>query len=248
MRTESVVIQSLETFLPNFRLSRVVVARNIKLKTMPKKSEVPARIIRAAVALFSRQGYHGTSTRDIARLADVSEVTIYRYFEHKEDIFWSALASCFSTIKPRLSLLDTSAGPDLPEIILPRVLNLLTDLATFSPDMVRMIAVAFVEFRGRAEEECREHLGPLFTAITHYLEGSIERGKIRNLNPALMTAGIALTVFAQPELSTFIEGCRISKLDGRQTIEAYSAFWLGALLPTPQERSSMISSKEVIPA
>ena len=58
---------------------------------MPRKSDVPSRIVRAAnIALFSRQGYHRTSTRDIARLADVSEVTLYRYFEHKEDVFWAA--------------------------------------------------------------------------------------------------------------------------------------------------------------
>jgi AcrR family transcriptional regulator len=203
---------------------------------MPRKSDVPARIVRAAVALFSRQGFHGTSTRDIARLADVSEVTVYRYFEHKEDIFWSALASCFSTIKPRLGLLNSNPGADSPEIILPRVLSLLIDAANFSPELVRMIAVAFLEVRGRAEEACREHLTPLFTAIAGYLEANIELGRVRNLNPAIMTAGIALTVFAQPELSKLIEGCRLSKLDTRQAVEAYSAFWLGALLPSPQER------------
>ncbi len=216
---------------------------------MPKKSDVSSRIIRAAVALFSRQGYHGTSTRDIARLADVSEVTVYRYFEHKEDIFWSALASCFSTIKPRLSLLNSTPGSDSPEIILPRILSLLIDTATFSPDLVRMIAVAFLEVRGRAEEACREHLTPLFTAIASYLEANIHLGRVRNLNPAIMTAGIALTVFAQPELSNLIDGCRLSKLDSRQAVEAYSAFWLGALVPSPQERSlSRLPHEEVLSA
>lgn len=204
---------------------------------MPKKSNVPARIIRAAVALFSRQGYHGTSTRDIARLADVSEVTVYRYFEHKEDIFWAALDSCFSTIKPRLGLLDPNPGCDSPEVVLPRVLSLLIDTATFSPDLVRMIAVAFLEVRGRAEEACREHLTPLFTAIATYLEANIRLGRVRDLNPAIMTAGIALTVFVQPELSSLIDGCRLSKLDRRQAVEAYSAFWLGALVPSARERS-----------
>ena len=216
---------------------------------MPKKSDVSSRIIRAAVALFSRQGYHGTSTRDIARLADVSEVTVYRYFEHKEDIFWSALASCFSTIKPRLSLLNSTPGSDSPEIILPRILSLLIDTATFSPDLVRMIAVAFLEVRGRAEEACREHLTPLFTSIASYLEANIQLGRVRNLNPAIMTAGIALTVFAQPELSNLIDGCRLSKLDSRQAVEAYSAFWLGALVPSPQERSlSRLPHEEVLSA
>jgi AcrR family transcriptional regulator len=216
---------------------------------MAKKSDVSARIIRAAVALFSRQGYHGTSTRDIARLADVSEVTVYRYFEHKEDIFWSALGSCFSSIAPRLSLLNSSSGSDSPEIVLPRVLSLLIDTATFSPDLVRMIAVAFLEVRGRAEEACREHLTPLFTAISRYLEANIEQGRVRNLNPAIMTAGIALTVFAQPELSNLIDGCRLSKMDSRQAVEAYSAFWLGALVPSLKERSlTSLPSEEALSA
>jgi hypothetical protein len=113
---------------------------------------------------------------------------------------------------------------------------------------VRMIAVAFVEVRGRAEEACREHLGPLFTAITRYLEANIERGRIRDLNPAIMTAGIALTVFAQPELSNLIDGCRLSKLDRRQAVEAYSAFWLGALVPNAQGRSLSADSEEMFSA
>jgi len=215
---------------------------------MPKKSDVPARIVRAAVALFSRQGYHGTSTRDIARLADVSEVTVYRYFEHKEEIFWAALDSCFSTIRPRLGLLDSNPGCDSPEILLPRILGLLIDTATFSPDLVRLIAIAFLEVRGRAEQVCREHLTPLFTAIASYLETNIQLGRVRNLNPAIMTAGIALTVFAQPEISNLIDGCRLSQLDTRQALETYSAFWLGALVPSSRERSLSIPSEEVLSA
>ena len=125
---------------------------------------------------------------------------------------------------------------------------MLIDTATFSPDLVRMIAVAFLEVRGRAEEACREHLTPLFTAIANYLETNIQLGRVRNLNPAIMTAGIALTVFAQPELSTLIDGCRLSKFDTRQAVEAYSAFWLGALVPTLDERSSITNSKEVLSA
>lgn len=211
---------------------------------MPKKSDVPARIIRAAVALFSRQGYHGTSTRDIARLADVSEVTVYRYYERKEEIFWAALDSCFCAVKPRLSLLNSDAAADCPEIILPRILTLLIDTSNFAPELLRMVAVAFLEVRGKAEEVCRDHLSPLFTAISAYLESNIEQGKVRNLNPAIMTAGIALSVLAQPELSKLIKGCRLSKLEPRQVVEAYSDFWLGALLPSPQERFFTAPSKE----
>jgi len=197
----------------------------------PRPSEVRGRIIDAAVALFSRQGFHGTTTREIARLADVSEVTVFRYFEHKDDIFWCALQSSFNSIKPRMNSLGRSSEGETPEVVLREIVCLLLDVATFSPELVRLIAVALLEFRGPAEAVCREHLTPLFAAISNYLTRNIESGKVRNLNPAIVTAAIALTVMAQPKLSKLVEGSPLSQLDGREAINEYSAFWLDVLVP-----------------
>lgn len=200
----------------------------------PKTTAVHGRIIHAAAALFSRQGYHGTSTREIARLADVSEVTIFRYFEHKDEIFWSALQSSFSTIKPRLDSFGRASQRETPEVVLPEIISLLLDIATLSPELVRLIAVAFLELRGRAEEVCREHLTPLFGAICGYLATNIESGKVRNLNPAIVTAAIALSVIAQPELSKLVDGTKLSELGGREAIGQFSEFWLDVLVPAPR--------------
>jgi AcrR family transcriptional regulator len=196
-----------------------------------RPSEVRGRIVDAAVSLFSRQGFHGTTTREIARLADVSEVTVFRYFEHKDDIFWCALQSSFSSIKPRLNSLGRSSEVETPEVVLPELVCLLVDVATFSPELVRLIAVALLELRGPAVAVCREHLTPLFSAISDYLVRNIESGKVRNLNPAIVTAAIALTVIAQPELSKLVDGSPLSQLDGREAISEYSAFWLNVLVP-----------------
>jgi AcrR family transcriptional regulator len=196
-----------------------------------RPSEARGRIVDAAVSLFSRQGFHGTTTREIARLADVSEVTVFRYFEHKDDIFWCALQSSFSSIKPRLNSLGRSSEAETPEVVLPELVCLLVDVATFSPELVRLIAVALLELRGPAVAVCREHLTPLFSAISDYLTRNIETGKVRNLNPAIVAAAIALTVIAQPELSKLVEGSPLSQLDGREAINEYSAFWLNVLVP-----------------
>jgi AcrR family transcriptional regulator len=205
------------------------------LALTPIGSEVPGRIARAAGALFSRQGYHGTSTREIARLADVSEVTVFRYFEHKEDIFLSALHSSFSTIKPRLDLFDHGAENRMPEAMLPQIMSLLVDLATFSPELTKLVGVAFLELHGKAEAVCYEHLAPLFTAIATYLDRNMEKGTLRSLNPAIVTAAMTLTVVAQPELSKLIRGSLLSGLGGRESIEEYSRFWLQVLVPNANE-------------
>ena len=60
------------------------------VKNTAEKSVTEVRIVEAAVQLFSRQGYKGTSTREIASLAGVNEATVFRYFARKTDLFWAA--------------------------------------------------------------------------------------------------------------------------------------------------------------
>lgn len=206
------------------------------MERVPTIPEIPGRITRAAVALFSRQGYHGTSTREIARLADVSEVTVFRHFEHKEDVFISALHYAFSTVKPRLELLSQNHAHSAPETMLPQIMGVLVDIAIYSPELARLVGVAFLELHGKAEDVCYGHLIPLFTAITNYLATNMENGKLQSLNPSIVTAAMALTVIAQPELSKLISGSGLGRLGGREAIDEYSRFWLKILLPSPREQ------------
>jgi len=47
-----------------------------------------AEIERAAFGLFDRRGFEATTMKEIAAAADVSERTVFRYFESKNDIPW----------------------------------------------------------------------------------------------------------------------------------------------------------------
>jgi AcrR family transcriptional regulator len=49
-------------------------------------------ILRAAFGAFAEHGYLGTSTRDLARAAGVTEVTLFRHFPTKEALFRAAVA------------------------------------------------------------------------------------------------------------------------------------------------------------
>jgi AcrR family transcriptional regulator len=53
----------------------------------PPPSDNRERIVAAALALFTTQGFHGTNTREIANLAGVSTAAIYTYYASKEAIF-----------------------------------------------------------------------------------------------------------------------------------------------------------------
>jgi AcrR family transcriptional regulator len=50
------------------------------------KARTRERILEAALALFQKKGFDGTTTKAIARKARVAEGTIFNYFSTKEDI------------------------------------------------------------------------------------------------------------------------------------------------------------------
>lgn len=49
------------------------------------------RIVDAALRTFSRHGYRGATTRQLARAARITEVTLFRYFVSKEKLFAAVL-------------------------------------------------------------------------------------------------------------------------------------------------------------
>ncbi|GEM_PF-1264654 len=55
------------------------------------REETRQKIINAARSLFSEKGYRGTTTAGIAKKAGVSEVTLYRHFQTKKDLFRTCL-------------------------------------------------------------------------------------------------------------------------------------------------------------
>lgn len=72
--------------------------------TAPNRAAAPdaaptarARILRAAARLYARQGFAGTSMREIAAAAGVTKPLVHYYFGSKEHLFRSLLAEATDT-------------------------------------------------------------------------------------------------------------------------------------------------------
>src|SRR5215510_7767505 len=71
-------------------------------------------IVRAAVELFSRKGFRGATTRDLAAHADVNEAIIFRYFKTKEELYRAILEEKLSQSRdfPCVELEELAASGD----------------------------------------------------------------------------------------------------------------------------------------
>ena len=91
-----------------------------------KADERREQILHTAIDLFSKKGFSGTTTKEIARAAGVSEAIIFRHFSKKSDIYhailddkarhdgmkfpWEEDAELLDAIRTSKDLSDDSAG------------------------------------------------------------------------------------------------------------------------------------------
>lgn len=86
---------------------------NVKRLTPDARRE---QIIQAALAVFIEKGFSGTTTAELAKAASISEVTLFRHFSSKQEIFhagvepilFESLANDMPVIEGKISLDELS--------------------------------------------------------------------------------------------------------------------------------------------
>jgi len=73
--------------------------------------ETRAKLVEAALDLFSRQGVDSTSIKDIAREAGVAQGLLYHYFAGKDDLLWGVLETHIFNPQLQQALLEEETHP-----------------------------------------------------------------------------------------------------------------------------------------
>ena len=202
------------------------------MKRTAERSVTEVRLVEAAVQLFSRQGFKGTSTRDIAQLAGVNEATLFRYFGKKTDLFWAAAESPLTRLKFGRELQSGLASDLNPDIIVPMLAAFVVENMSEHPELMRLMYVARFELPG-ADQIFREHLGPIFDAVHAYFSRCAAKGLIRDLDPTIATLGLAGAVGAHLNLHQLFTG-RDVPWDAQNAAPIYAQLWLNALQQRPK--------------
>lgn len=148
----------------------------------------------AALRVFTRQGFHGTTVRDIANEAGVSLGNIYNYFKTKEEIYVSLVHRYGArmgeiqqkTLKPLLGRFDQDGLMKLAAAV--------RDIVYEHPDYWRLMYIDVTEFGNK-------HFAHIFRQLSKNLEllsggYSAQTRQLRTgVNPSLAYAAIYLQFF-----------------------------------------------------
>ena len=144
---------------------------------MGKGDESQGKIVQAAFQLFSNQGYHGTSMRQIAEAAGLTPASIYNHFNGKEQIFREVLLR-HHPYHQILPILETAEGEDA-EALMREVAQRAYKILRKQKGLLHIIFIEMIEFEGRHFGQIFRSMSPRIFAFLARLKSS--KGQFRKI-------------------------------------------------------------------
>lgn len=144
----------------------------------PGKGDVEGRILASATDLFAKFGYNGVSIRDIAAHAAVNEVTVYRHYPRKRDLYVSALAAELQQVKLGGDLLARIAEAGDAQTVLAHTFELISTALLPRPELLRLMQYSALEMSEALDPLVHKHLSQLVEVVVRYLEPWVVRGEL----------------------------------------------------------------------
>lgn len=162
-------------------------------RNIPQTEEdTRTKILQAALQLFARQGYDGTTTKDLAKSAKVAEGTLFRHFANKKAILIEVATAGWVDILTDLltELSEMGSYKAVSQVMKRRMLHMRKN-----SDLMR---VCFVE--AQYHPELRESIqAEVITKMTEvaeaFFETAMEKGIYRQMDPKIV-AQVFLGIFA----------------------------------------------------
>jgi AcrR family transcriptional regulator len=191
------------------------------------------RIIDAATNLFSSLGYNGVSTRDIARVAEVNETSIYRYYPRKRDLFIATLDAEFSKVRLRADLISKlSEAPDAHAAML-ALFEVIMEAVSQQHTFVRLVQFSVLEFGEDLDELYRRHMSLTLQAASKYMARWPELVEIQGIDTQIAMLSFFATLVALKDYYPVLAGKHLSPESLEKTAYACADLWCAALAGEP---------------
>lgn len=170
-----------------------------------KLDKTEQKIVDATIFLLDKEGISGTTTKKIAKKAEVSEVTVFRKFKSKNNLLKIAKIYYSDYFLEKINdIFNDYEDTDLESLLK----HIWWNLVNFLDDNMDIIKIALDELMSNHEEEkiFSKFSDEVLKNLTKIFQEQIDKGKIRIINPS----AAALTVY-----SVIVEGIIFWKFESK---------------------------------
>src|SRR5512135_1177342 len=138
------------------------------------------KILDAGLNLFSKKGYLGATTKEIAKKAGVAELTLFRHFSSKERLFEEAIKrrSFLPALKGLLPELKDLEYADALAVIANRYLERLAERR----DLIRIMHSEIHLYPAKVREIQQNFVGEIVGTLASYFRNLQERQMLKEFD------------------------------------------------------------------
>jgi len=185
------------------------------MPTRMKGEERREAILKAAIALFAEKGFRGTTTRELAAAAGVTEPVLYRHFRTKHDLYCAIIETKALQAAPVFSALREIAARGDDEAFIAALGELILCRYEEDPEMTRILLFSSLE---------RHELSALFfdrvfrdfnAFLADYIRRRIQAGSFAEVAPEAAARSL-IGMFAYHGLMRLLFPDKVSAPDREQ--------------------------------
>ncbi|MGE3509620.1 MAG: TetR/AcrR family transcriptional regulator [Vicinamibacterales bacterium] len=196
------------------------------------------QILDAVIDLFSRRGFNGTTTREIAKAAGVAEALIFRHFARKEDLYAAILQQGAHRGDTRQWLPDLRSLAERGDDhgLLTTLFRQLIAQHDHAHDFLRLMLYSALEEHALTQMFYQEQIEPLQQFLLAYITKRQRDGVFR----ACDAPGAVRAILALPSHHVLVTRLLRSSawpVDDQAAVATFADFVLGGLLTRRQRRA-----------
>ncbi|TAN41877.1 MAG: TetR/AcrR family transcriptional regulator [Nitrospirae bacterium] len=186
------------------------------------------RALAAALRLFSAKGYLGATTKEISKSAGIAEVTLFRHFSSKEQLFEEVLNtySFLPTIKSLIPEVEKLPYEEALAVIALRFLETLKSRI----EMIRIMQSEMSRYPEKIHKIYNSFIDGIIRTLALYFEGLQEAGVLKEFDTeyaARAFMGMFYSFFSAQEI---LLGKKYRKADLDLVIKEYVNIFAGGTL------------------
>ena len=145
------------------------------------------QILRIAMRLFSQRGFRGTTTKEIAAAAGVSEAMVFRHFATKEELYCAILdhKACAGGLDPCQLLADAIARKD-DRAVFEGLARGMMQHHEQDTDFMRLLTHAALEEHRLVELFFERNVSQMYELLGGYIRERQRDGALKQLEPAVI--------------------------------------------------------------
>jgi len=166
----------------------------LKAKRMPS-AERREQILAVATALFARQGFEGTTTRQIATRVGVKETILFRHFPSKHDLYWAVIEAKCAAGPAQAGLQELLGSARSDREIFTTLAAGLLERNTGDATLMRLLLFSALESHELSQRFRQTYMVQYYETLANFIRRRITDGVFREVDPLLAARGFLGMLF-----------------------------------------------------